>query len=163
MRLGLISDSHDHITHIEQAARIFRARGVDWVVHAGDIVSPPALRCLEGLTLFVVYGNNDGERIGLLKAAEKLGATLKGDLLELDLPDEKRAVVYHGTEPALLQALSCSQTYDLVIYGHTHRAEDRQEGRTRILNPGTAHGFGKTATIMIYDTLTSQSELITLS
>ncbi|WP_193771462.1 metallophosphoesterase family protein [Candidatus Magnetaquicoccus inordinatus] len=162
MKLGLISDSHDHIVHIAQAARIFREKGVDRVLHAGDIVSPPALRILEGLTLYAVCGNNDGEQIGLLKTVEKMGGTLATELLEMELPNG-RAAVYHGTVPALLEALICSQTYDLVVYGHTHKIVDRQEGKTRVLNPGTAHGFGNTATIMIYDTHSTKTELITLT
>ncbi|MBF0097237.1 MAG: YfcE family phosphodiesterase [Magnetococcales bacterium] len=163
MKLGLISDSHDHIVHIARAAQIFREKNVDGVVHAGDIVSPAALRVLEGLTLYVVCGNNDGERMGLLKTVEKLGGKLASDLLEMDLPKAGRAAVYHGTVPAMLEALLRSQIYDLVISGHTHKIVDRQVGKTRVLNPGTAHGFGKKATIMVYDTLTAQAELISLA
>ena len=162
MKIGLISDSHDHMDHLHQAARLFRERGVERVFHAGDFVSPPSILCLEGLTLYGVYGNNDGERLGLSKAFEKTGGLLADEVLEMDLLPMGRMAVYHGTVSAILNALIRSQTYDLVVAGHTHRVTDRMDGRTRLLNPGTAHGFNQQATVMVYDTTTTLAELISL-
>ncbi|MEO5363238.1 MAG: YfcE family phosphodiesterase [Magnetococcus sp. DMHC-8] len=162
MKLGLIADSHDHVDHLRQAARHFRERGVEQVFHAGDFVSPPSVLCLEGLTVHGVYGNNDGERAGLAKMFAKTGGTLADEVLEMTMP-MGRIAVYHGTVSAILHALIRSQEYDLVVTGHTHRVTDRLDGRTRVLNPGTAHGFNQEATVMAYDTATAHVELIPLS
>ena len=162
MKIGLISDSHDQMDHIRKAAQIFREQGVERVIHVGDFVCPLAIICLEGLDVYAVYGNNDGERVGLLNMFEKIGGHLVGEVLEMDTP-EGQIAAYHGTVPSLLNALIHSQKYCVVVSGHTHKVMDRWEGKTRVLNPGTAHGFGDKATVMVYDTATTQVELILLS
>lgn len=161
MKIGLISDSHDHVDNLHKAAQAFRERGVERIIHAGDFVSPPALLPLEGFQISAVCGNNDGERSGLTKTVTKLGGELANEVLEMELP-MGRIAVYHGTVMAVLNALIRSQTYDLVVTGHTHRVTDRVEGKTRVLNPGTAHGFNQGATVMVYDTTTAQAEVISL-
>ncbi len=161
MKIGLIADSHDHIDHLQKAAEAFRERGVERVIHAGDFVSPPSLLGLKGLNVYAVYGNNDGERSGLTKMFATMGGELADEVLEMDLPTG-RIAVYHGTVMAVLNALIRSQTYDLVVTGHTHRVTDRLEGKTRVLNPGTAHGFNQNATVMVYDTATENVEVISL-
>jgi predicted phosphodiesterase len=46
-----------------------------------------------------------------------------------------------------------SGKYDVFIYGHNHRKDNRFIGTTRIINPGTAKGlFGLFATIAVFDT-----------
>ncbi len=64
MKLGIISDTHDHLDHIRKAAEEFRKQEVDLVIHAGDYTSPPAVKALEGLKTAGVFGNNDGEKKG---------------------------------------------------------------------------------------------------
>lgn len=161
MKIGLISDSHDHLDNVRKAAHIFRERHVERVIHAGDFISPPSILCLEGLAVHGVYGNNDGERLGLVKMFKKIDGQLAEEVLEMDTP-EGQIAVYHGTVPAVLNALIHSQNYSVVVCGHTHHTVDRLEGKTRVLNPGTAHGFGKEATVMLYDTATAQAEIIPL-
>ncbi|MBF0399187.1 MAG: metallophosphoesterase [Magnetococcales bacterium] len=161
MKIGLISDSHDHVEHLQKALALFQERGVERIVHAGDIVSPAALLSLQGLPVHGVYGNNDGERNGLAKISACIGGELADEVLEMEIP-AGRVAVYHGTVVAVLNALVRSQTYDLVITGHTHRVTDRWEGKTRVLNPGSAHGFNQGATVMVYDTITAQAEVVSL-
>ncbi len=151
MLIGIISDSHDHVDNIRKAVEIFKARGVDLVIHAGDIVSPPALKLFDGLRLAGIFGNNDGEKAGLTKVFSTMGAKLGGDFLSLDDAGLSIAV-YHGTEPGLTSALVECGKYDVVISGHTHKIVNDRVGNTLVLNPGSAHGFGKDATAMVLDT-----------
>lgn len=164
MRIGLISDTHDHLEHIRQAGQLFQQRGVTQILHAGDICSPPAIRVLlgEGCPVFAVLGNNDGEQLGLAAALSLPAGRLERELLEMELP-EGRLALYHGTSKAILEALIHSGHYAFVIYGHTHKGEDRLVGSTRVLNPGTAHGFGKEATVMVFDSATGVAERILLT
>lgn len=161
MKLGLISDSHDHLVNVEKAAQLFRQRQVELVLHAGDMCSPPAIKPLEGLPLAAVFGNNDGEVVGLLRTMEKLGGKLDGEFFELETPEGKLAL-YHGTVPPLKESLIRGGLYRFVVLGHTHKPECRQEGATTVLNPGSAHGFGRPATVMLFDTASGQEELVTL-
>lgn len=108
-----------------------------------------------------VFGNNDGERLGLTHAFRKFGWRLEGDFLSLEV-DGRRIAVYHGTVGAITEALIDCGHYDVVITGHTHEPVNRMAEETLVLNPGTAHGFGERATVMILDALAGRAELIEL-
>lgn len=161
MKLGIISDTHDHLDHIRRAAAEFRKREVDLVIHAGDYTSPPAVKALAGLKMAGVFGNNDGEKLGIARVFEKIGGRFEGDFLKIDADGEAIAV-YHGTIPEITEALGRCGLYRAVISGHTHKIENRLQGRTRMLNPGSAHGFGKAATVMLYDTDSDRADVIEL-
>ncbi len=161
MKIGLISDSHDHIDNIRKAVQVFKDRGVSLVIHAGDTVSPPALKPFEGMRIAGIFGNNDGEQAGLSKMFGKLGGELGGDFLALE-EDGRTIAVYHGTVPALTEALVGCGRYDLVVTGHTHKMVNERIGETLLLNPGSAHGFGERATVMVVETTDLEVELVEL-
>ncbi|OSM05324.1 metallophosphoesterase [Magnetofaba australis] len=164
MKLGLISDTHDHVEHVRQAVDLFQQRGVDLTIHCGDISSPFIIRALRGLPVAGVLGNNDGEKYGLARAYADIGGRFGGDFMTLDLTEpDKRAAVYHGTVPAITRALGLSGEYDLVITGHTHHPVNELIGTTRMLNPGSCHGYGKRATVMIFDTCQDHADVIELT
>ena len=133
--LAIISDTHENESAIKKAVRIIKEKNSELCVHCGDIVSPPMLEHFSGLKMKLVYGNNDGERIGLNITAKKLG--FEG------LEDEKEFVflgkkfyAYHGTSAAKLNAAIKSNKYDYVLTGHTHIKRDEKVGKTRVINPG---------------------------
>lgn len=161
MKIGLISDSHDHIGNIRKAAQIFKDRGVSLVIHAGDIVSPPALEPFQGMRLAGIFGNNDGEKQGLSKMFQKLDGAFGGDFLALE-EDGRAIAIYHGTVPALTEALVNCAKYNLVVTGHTHKVVNDWCGETLLLNPGSAHGFGEQATVMVIETNDLGVELVEL-
>ena len=78
MKLGLISDTHDHVVHIRKAMARFHQLGVERIVHAGDYGSPAAVFALEGIDAWGVLGNNDGEIKGLEPACDRIGGVLFG-------------------------------------------------------------------------------------
>ncbi|MBF0163532.1 MAG: YfcE family phosphodiesterase [Magnetococcales bacterium] len=161
MKIGVISDSHDHLEHMARATARFRELGVTRILHAGDIVCPAMILSMAGFEVAAVFGNNDGERAGLMRAMTRIHGRLEGEFLELDAPGGLgRIALYHGTTSGLRDALIDSGGYRLVITGHTHRVVNERRGETLVLNPGSLHGFGKRATAMIYDDDTHTAELI---
>ena len=68
-----------------------------------------------------------------------------------------------GEEEELLKSLINSESYDVIIHGHTHEAKTYQKGRTLVLNPGETCGYlsGK-ATIATLDTKTLEVKIIQL-
>ncbi|MGK5094600.1 metallophosphoesterase [Deltaproteobacteria bacterium TL4] len=161
MKIGLISDTHDHLEHIKKAVSLFKEHQVSYVIHAGDFVSPAAIKAFEGIKLIGIFGNNDGDAFRMLKVIQQQAGELKGDCYTFEEEGVSFAV-YHGTEEPLKNALIHCGRYDVVICGHTHQVEDQMIGQTRYLNPGTANGFGKAGTFMIYDTTTQQPQLFSL-
>ena len=75
MIIGVFSDSHDNIEKIKKAVSFFNDRKVDLVIHAGDFIAPFSIAPMEELNcqLVCVFGNNDGERIGLYNRIKDIG------------------------------------------------------------------------------------------
>jgi len=161
MKIGIISDSHDHIENIKKSVQIFKDRKVDFIIHLGDYVNPASVRAFKGVKLIGIFGNNDGDKFRLINAFQDIGGDIKGDFHELEV-DGLKIACYHGTEPQLKDAMIECGSYDVVAYGHTHECENTMVGNTLVLNPGTVHGFWDKATIMIFNTLTREVDFIVL-
>lgn len=139
MKIGILSDTHDHIPNIQAIVERFIAEEVDHILHAGDFCSPFALRPLQEANIpwDGVFGNNDGEWLMLEKLARDLGQLRKGPI-ELSLGGRQIALMH---EPVYLEALADSGHFDLIIYGHTHAPEQRKHGKGWIVNPGEGCGY----------------------
>jgi len=133
--IGIISDTHENEAAIIKAAALFKKRDVDFVVHCGDIISPPVLKNFEGLKMKLVFGNNDGERNGLINICKKFGFEEIKDELEF-VYKGKKFYAYHGTDQEQLDDAIKSNKYDYVLTGHTHLKRDEKIGKTRVINPG---------------------------
>ena len=163
MKIGLISDTHDNIQNIQSAIIFFNDKYVRVVIHAGDIVSPETVQAFDGMKLIGVLGNNDLEVRELANAFDKIGGELKGEFCEIE-QDKLMFAVYHGTDSRRKKSLIQCGNYDVVICGHTHKAQNKKVGKTLVINPGTANGlfFGYGATAAIFDTLTRELDFIHL-
>jgi hypothetical protein len=157
MLIGLMADSHDHLPRIERAVEVFNRRQVKFVIHGGDFVAPFALAPLERLRCdwVGVLGNNDGERAGLQRRSQ--GRITAGPL-RIEKAG-KRLTVIHILEELALDR----EEADLVIFGHTHKAEVRQERNMLLINPGETYGWlhGR-ATAAVVDLSTLAVEMIDL-
>lgn len=164
MKIGLISDTHDNFKTIESAVRIFGEQRIEYVIHAGDITTPEAVEAFAGLKMIGVLGNNDLDKKGLTSAFEKIGGELRGEICEIEENDLVIGV-YHGTDFRKRDALIQSGKYNVVVYGHTHKIENKIVGKTMVINPGTANGwfFGYKATAAIFDTVSKQCDFVDIS
>ncbi|RLE13722.1 YfcE family phosphodiesterase [Candidatus Aerophobetes bacterium] len=161
MLLGIMADSHDNLVKIEQAVNFFNRRKVDLVLHAGDFVAPFVVRKLKEISCpFIgVFGNNDGERKGL---KEKI-ASIKGEIHTPPysfVEKGKKILLLH--DPAKLKGMDLS-SFQLVIYGHTHRDEVKKIKETVFVNPGECGGWltGK-STVALVDLETMQVSINSL-
>jgi uncharacterized protein len=135
MSIGVFSDTHDRLPAIDRAIELFRQRGVESVIHAGDLVAPFAARRLLAWTgpLYVIYGNNDGEREGLKRMLPQIQ---DGPLWMAAAG--KRILVHHYTDwcdPADVDRA------DIIITGHTHEVVNEVRGGKLFLNPGECCGW----------------------
>jgi hypothetical protein len=155
VRLGVISDTHDHLTNIRKALALFRELGVEAVVHAGDVVAPFAAKALLEFDspLLAVFGNNDGERAGLSRLLD-----IEPGPRELSL-DGKKVVLAHDAAEVPDELARSS---DVVVTGHTHDP-GVVPGRPATLNPGEAGGWltGR-ATCAVLDLDTMEAEILEL-
>ncbi len=116
--ISILSDTHDLLRpEILQALE-----GSDLILHGGDISSRKILDQLETIAAVkAVRGNNDKEW------AEAVPPYLEETVFGL------RVYMTHKKKD-LPEDLSA---YDLVVYGHSHKYEMRQEKGTVLLNPGS--------------------------
>ncbi len=139
MRIGVVSDTHNHLGNVAILIERFRAAGVARVVHTGDVTQPRVLDAFAalGVPLFGVFGNNDlGERDGLESAAARHGFVFRAGVHRLDW-SERRILVVH--DPSALDATDLRDVA-LVLHGHDHRFALRRDGSTLIFNPGECAG-----------------------
>jgi putative phosphoesterase len=165
MKIGAISDSHDHIENAKKAVEIFNEKGVEYCFHAGDIVSPfMAPKVFKDLeSKFIgVYGNNDGELIMLREKFAEINGEIKGAQTSIEL-EGKKIALFHMLDPAIFEAVIQSNKFAVIISGHTHEASIKKIGTSLVINPGEACGYltGK-ATVAIIDLKSMKAELITL-
>ncbi len=159
MKIGLISDTHDHVPHIKKSLELFKKHNAELILHAGDFCSPFTIPEFAGFKMRGVFGNNDGDHFRLLMKAEEAGIELEAELLVLE-SGGRNIVVYHGTREEITEALVMCGKYDLVVSGHTHQAHVTNSGNTLWVNPGSANGFGEDATVALYDTDTGEAEIL---
>lgn len=159
--VGIISDTHDNRTNIARAVEVFNREGVSLVIHGGDMVAPFTALDFKalGCPMEMVFGNNDGERIGLVNSFKGSGNLLPGP----------RTFSFQGKKFLLMHESGCldelinAASVDVIVYGHTHHAEVR-EGRPLVINPGEAGGWltGK-ATIGLLDLSAMRVEIVPLN
>ena len=158
MLIGIMSDSHDNLPALSKAVTLFNERAVEAVLHAGDLISPFTAKIMKKLQMemFITFGNHDGEKLGL-KAL--YGDAIHRPPLELTL-DHKKIVLLH--EPDNLGAIVASKYYDLIVYGHTHEIDVREE-KPLVVNPGECGGWVTgNSTVTIWNTSTDKVEAIEL-
>lgn len=155
MRIGIVSDTHDHGEVVARAVHRLRKRRVDLVLHCGDVTTPQTVRQFAGLPTHFVFGNWDGDvlprsrtprvkREGvsrhrdhsrLRQAIEEIGGTVHEPFGELEI--EGRLIGWvHGHYRDVLRELEEADYFDYLFYGHTHEQEQHQTGRTLVVNPG---------------------------
>jgi putative phosphoesterase len=143
VRIGVLSDSHDHVWNL-RAALTALAERADVLVHCGDLCAPfivPLLAEFPG-AVHVVFGNNDADRYRLLaNAAKTANVRLHGEYVELELGGRRLAVQHFD---AMARPLAESGRFDVVCFGHNHRLEIDRVGETWLVNPGAVLGYQPT-------------------
>lgn len=120
--VGIISDTHGLVRPEALAA----LRGVDVIVHAGDIGAPAVLEALRRIAPVVAArGNND--RGAWARSIPPRAAVEVGGL---------RVCVIHDLKE--LQAAGGARDAAIVIAGHSHRPSIERRGGVLFVNPGSA-------------------------
>lgn len=161
MRIGVVSDTHNHLPNVAHLVELLNAAGVARVVHTGDITQAKTLEVLSRLAmpLHGVFGNNDaGEREALEAAATRLGIDLADPPLELSWAG-RRIVVAH--DPSDL-AIAPDREPAVALHGHTHRRTIERRPGGLVFNPGECAGHlrGHNA-VGVVDLVTLEVDLLT--
>ncbi|MDZ4784387.1 MAG: metallophosphoesterase family protein [Planctomycetia bacterium] len=138
MLLGVVSDSHGQLDHTLRAVRMLESLSPVVVIHCGDIGSTAVIELFRPWPTHYVFGNVDRDEAELRQAIVAAGHQCHERFGELELAG-RRIAFLHSDDLRRFRETTSSGQYDLVCYGHTHRAEQHTEGKTLILNPGAMH------------------------
>ena len=136
--IGLMSDSHDNLTAIRLAVRLFNDAKCDLVIHAGDFVAPFA-----ALSSQPQLPGQGGLR-QLRRRGKRPYGRLRGDGRDHGAPSRLRfrrpeLLVSHLGVPVPIRRTG--PTFNVVVIGHTHKTQVRREHGVLIINPGEAGGW----------------------
>ncbi len=131
MKVGIISDTHVPGAAPSLPPAVFEIfRGVDLILHAGDIVELSVLDELRAIApVEAVAGNMDG-----LEAHQKLPSKKVLSLGKFSIG------LIHGKYKIDIQKEMIRKEFDkvdLVVYGHSHTPFWGKVGDTLFLNPGS--------------------------
>ena len=163
MKIGIMSDTHDHQKKVIDAIDVFNLRKVEYVLHAGDFVSPFVVKAFANLQkakLIAVFGNNEGEKPMVKDNINAIGAEIHNYRYKGQI-DGKEIFMTH-TQFYLDEVIK-SQLYDLIVYGHTHKTDLRRVGKTLVINPGeTTDWITGKSSVVILETTNMDYQLISL-
>ena len=138
MKLGIVSDTHGNLRTTQRAVTLLAEYDVVAVLHCGDIVSAEIVPLFAQWPTHFVFGNCDGDRASIRLTVQECGQNCHEDFGELTLAG-RRIAFLHGDDCQRFDETVGSDSYDLVCYGHTHKAEQHRIGQTLVLNPGALH------------------------
>ena len=118
MKIGIISDTHNLL----RPEVIEALEGCETILHGGDITGPEIIKRLEEIApVCAVRGNGDrewAEHIPMFLDFELAGLRIYMTHKKKDLPEDLSG-------------------YDLVVFGHSHKYEEKRQDKTLLLNPGS--------------------------
>jgi len=120
--IGVISDTHGLVR--PEVLEIFK--GVDLIIHAGDIGGRAVLETLETIApVMAVRGNNDRE-------------SWSDHIPHSQVIEHGSSLIYVLHELAHLDRDPAVANFSVVIYGHSHRPLIETKKGVLYLNPGSA-------------------------
>ena len=136
MKIGVVSDTHLRDGEKLPAELIAGLKGVEMILHAGDLVVLGVIGELERIApVKAVRGNMDGpavrDRLPAKQIIEAAG---------------RRIGLIHGSGAPLLLAERLRREFegvDVIVFGHSHQATRAMVDGVLMLNPGspTDHSF----------------------
>ena len=138
MIIGIVSDTHGEVECTRRAVRALQSRDEQLVIHCGDIGSADIVGLFQPWPAHFVFGNVDSQPGPLRNAIRAAGQTCHERFGSLELAGRKIAFL-HGDDSKRLRETIEGGLYDLVCYGHTHKAEQHPHRTTIVLNPGAVY------------------------
>lgn len=151
VRIGVLSDTHipDRVGALHpDILPTFKKKGVELIIHAGDISSPDVIHQLEQVApVQAVQGNRDWWRFKELPALKVI--TIKevkilithghGHLFSYIWDKFPNWILGYQFERFVKKFTKYQTDFDIVIFGHSHHPENRMLDGRLYFNPGSAY------------------------
>ncbi|MBI3559058.1 YfcE family phosphodiesterase [Candidatus Gottesmanbacteria bacterium] len=164
MKIALISDIHDNEHNLREAIKVIKENNINEIIALGDYCYPGIIRYFisTGLKFRGIFGNNDGDRAGMMQDAMKNNGQVvlaRGEFDEYEIDSSKIFVTHY---PQIAEEMASSGKYNVVFYGHDHifRSEKLANG-CLIFNPGEISGLKTGAVSLgIWDSVSHEGSKI---
>ena len=167
MKLGILSDIHDHVWNL--AAALPALAGCDALLCCGDLCSPFVVHQLGrgfGGPIHVVFGNNDADLFRITANARQYPQlALHGEFFRGEFAGRRVAMNHFD----FIAREIAREGWDLVCFGHNHTFEITRAGGCLLVNPGAVMGAviepgggwrAVTPTAAVYDTDTGEADQV---
>ncbi len=133
MKIGVVSDTHVGSGMGMLPKALYEGlKGVDLILHAGDIISMDVVEELEQIApVEAVAGNMDGWDVAARLPQKKIipAGRFKIGLIH-------RAGDVRGMEERLIELFK-DDGVDCIVYGHSHNPRVERRGKVLLVNPGS--------------------------
>ncbi len=138
MRIAVLADTHvDNINHLPKKINDALS-AVDLIIHAGDFTELHVLRQLEEVKeVRAVHGNMDSGEVKAILPSKEV----------VQIGNRRIGIVHGSGAPWGIEErvakVFASDNVDIVVYGHSHRSQNRVINGILFFNPGKAtESFG---------------------
>jgi len=130
--VGLISDTHIPKRALCLPKKVLETfEKVDYIIHAGDIVELSVIDELEQIApVLAVQGNMDGLEVTNILPKCNMLKVFDWKIGVMHDPD-----IFCGFNK--MKEIANQNGFDIFVYGHTHAADIKWEGKTLFINPGS--------------------------
>ena len=164
MKVLVISDIHENFHNLAAILDFAGAEGIKQGIVLGDLINSGIMHKLgeSGLQFKVIFGNNDGDRFKLTKAAGEYANIELFDIYTTFLLAELQVFATHYMD--LAEIVFAGGQFDLVLGGHDHQQHYEVNGEKVLLNPGevSGHMHGE-ANFAVFDSATATATLYKLA
>jgi putative phosphoesterase len=133
MRIAVLADTHiNRLEHLPKKI-IDALSTVDWIIHAGDFTDVQLLKELKRLReVKAVHGNMDSKELKTVLPVK--------EIVEIE---NKRIGITHGSGgpwgiEERVRKMFESDRIDIIVYGHSHRPQNKVIKDILFFNPGKA-------------------------
>ncbi|MFK7984079.1 MAG: metallophosphoesterase [Saprospiraceae bacterium] len=165
MKIAIISDIHENFHNLILGLQEMEKHGIEQIICLGDLMNSGVAKLLatQSIPVFMIWGNNDGEKVEITLASKKENSVLTVSTKVYDFLALGGRKIFISHYEDLAQPMAKSGEYDAVFSGHTHIVAKAKIKDCWVVNPGEiSAGKTKKATFAIYDTVKNEVEIITL-
>jgi len=165
MQVAVISDIHENFHNLILCLEDLNKRGVKKILCLGDLINAGVAKVLaaQDIPTFMIWGNNDGEKVDIMNAAYFDNSSLTVSLNTYDFLNIEGRNIFISHYDDLAEPMAQSGKYDAIFYGHNHIKKIETINDALVVNPGElcAQKTGL-CTYAIYNTDDNTAEIIQL-
>jgi len=161
MKVGVLSDTHDNLSNLLVVLKICRERGINTLIHCGDLTGLEMVSHFEGFRVIYTTGNMDYMTGAIKGRFSSMGEdNFVGPVFRGQIDGVSIAVTHSHIKDKLMDLVRLGR-YKWVFHGHTHQRRDEVVKGTRIINPGALGGLGiESRSFCIIDLNTDDVEFV---